>query len=529
MPRIDITNFWGEMPRVESHLLADNYASVARNVDLRRGQIAPLKGPLDTGTTLLSTTETLYWFNREALGGAGYWFQFDGDVDVVAGPIVGDTNLRTYFTGDGVPKYTTTVLAQTGPGPYPTSSYDLGIPAPAAFTATGPAGTPPAEAVNASYVITFIDEFGAEGPPSIPTTDVERWDGETVALTNIPIASGNFNIVSKRIYRSEVGGNFQFVADIVAAQTTFNDTVVSAGLGAVLPSTEWVAPDSNMIGLVDVSNGVLMGWYGKTVAFSEPFRPHAWPPSYELALEYEPVAAALTTSGIVVATKGKPYLLVGSSPAAMSQVKIDEIRACVSKRSMVDMGAYAVYASTDGLVAAGGTEASLISEAAITPEQWRALKPETIHAYRFDDRYLAFYDDGTTQGSFTFHPKEGFLFYDEYADIGFLDEQTGDVYLKQVTALTKWNEGTDMAVTWRSKKWHTPRHAALKVCKVDADAYPVSVEFFQDGVSVKSLNIPNKNAFRVPSQSLYRDFELEVTGAAAVNRIQLATNMSELI
>lgn len=531
MAKVDLFNFNGEMPRVESRLLDDKYSTKALNCELRNGQIRPSKLPLDLSVTLLSSTKTIFHYNKEANAGAGFWFQFDGRVDVVRSAIARDDYLRTYIFGDGAPKITTMTLAQSGVGPYPAATWDLGIPAPGTFTATGPTGSVPdgGQEIETQYVITWISEIGEEGPPSDPTSIVTRWDSGTVELAGIPVPSGNFNIISKRIYRSEISGSYQIVADIPAAQTTYSDNNDSNQLGDVLPSTDWLAPEPTMTGAVQLPNGSVMGWYGNTLAFSEPYRPHAWPVGYELALDYEIVGAAVSAAGIIVVTKGKPYVVDGAHPSSMSQAKLDVVQACVSKTSVVDMGDFIIYASAEGLVAAGGTAAQLMTEAHITPDQWRArVKPESIHAYRYDDRYLAFYDTGTEQGAFTFSPQEGFRFFDDYADCGYVDEETGRLYVKQGTNLTAWNEGADATYEWQSKLWPMPVTEAFVCAKVDADSYPVTFKYFADGAELKSKAVASNKIFNLPARSRNRTAQCSVTGSAAINNIQMATSKSEI-
>lgn len=472
-----------------------------------------------------ASTKTIYWFNRDADG--GYWFEWDSDVDVVRGPIVNDTNLRTYFTGDGAPKLTTASLGQSGGGPYPGASRSLGIPAPTAPTAAGPSGSPPsgAQTISTAYVVTFVSEFGEEGPTSPASNVIDRWDGGTVTLSSIPVPSGAFVAPTKRIYRIELNNVFQFVAEIPAATTTYSDTVKSESLGDPVPSEEWVAPHEDMVGLTALPNGVLMGWWGNTLAFSEAYQPHAWPIRYRLALDYDIVGAAVSAYGVVVVTKGMPYLIAGSSPASMSQTKLDVIQACLSKRSVVDMGNYVVYASADGLVAVGGTETHLITESHITPEQWRtAFDPQSIHAYRWDDRYLGFYSGG----SFSFHPQEGFRVFTQQCDCAFLDDQTGDLYIKQGTNLRKWGQGEPSLYTWRSKVFSVAPGHVFSACKVDAVNYPVTLKFYTDGALRKTKSVSSPHAFRLPTRERYREMEIELTGTAAVNAVQIANTMSEV-
>lgn len=519
------------MPRVSPKLLDNSFAQTATNCLFARGRLEPSKAPLNTGTALLSNTQTIYWFNRFANTGQGYWFQWNTDVNVVRGPIANDTNLRTYYTGDGVPKYTTAALGQTGSGPYPGASRSLGLPAPAAPTAAGPAGDPPAGAqrISTAYVITYVSDLGEEGPPSAPSALVDRWDGGTVALTGISVPSGSFVVVTKRIYRIELNGVYQFVDEIAAASTTYNDEIESEYLAEPVPSTDWVAPHASMVGLTALPNGVLMGWWGNTLAFSEPYQPHAWPIAYRLALDYDIVGAAVSAYGVVVATTGAPYLIAGSSPASMSQNKMDVSYAATSKRSVVDMGDYVVYASPDGLVAAGGANARLISEPHILPSQFQSMfHPWTLHACRWGDRYLAFYNAGFTSGAFSFHPQEGFRLFSRYTECTFIDEQNGHIYIKQGSVLARWDQGVSESYTWRSKKFTFPPRQLPAACKIDADSYPVAVTYYADGELAKTISVPSKKAFRLPTTEEYSEGEIQITGSAVINSIQIASSMSEI-
>lgn len=520
------------MPRISPKLLDKNYSQIATNCYFSHGRLEPSKAPLNTSTALLSNAQSIYWFNRESNSGKGYWFQWNSDVDVVRGPIVDDTNLRTYYTGDGVPKITTASLGQTGAGPYPGAARDLGLPAPDAITAAGPEGEPEegTQTIATAYVITYVSEFGEEGPPSRASNIVDRWDGGAVRLTAIPVPSGNFLVTTKRIYRIELNGVYQFVAEIPVTAITYSDSIDSEFLGEPVPSEKWLAPHAEMIGLTALPNGVLMGWWDNTIAFSEAYQPHAWPPEYRLALDYDVVGAAVSAYGVVVTTTGAPYLIAGASPAAMSQNKMDVIQAGVSKRSVVDMGDYVVYASADGLVAAGGTDAQVITQPHITPEQWRVMfKPNSIHAYRWDDRYLGFYDTGSTRGSFSFNPEEGFRLFSDYADCAFLDDQSGDLYIKQGSLLKKWDQGENLSYVWKSKIFSVPPGQVFGCCKVDADSYPVTASFYSDGALTKTISVSSDKPFRLPTLTRYREAEIRITGTAIINSVQLANSMSEIL
>jgi hypothetical protein len=516
------------MPRVTPELLDQTYAQVATNCEIQRGLLEPSKAPLATAVNLLGASNTLYWYNREANSGNGFWFEFSGVVDVMRGQIANDPHGRVYIFNNGVPKYTTAGIATSGGAPYPSNVFNLGLPAPSAPVATGPGGTVPSgkTTISTAYVVTYVSTFGEEGPPSFASNIVNRWDGGTVTLTGISSASGSISVALKRIYRAELNGVFQYVGSIGAASTIFTDTIDSDFLGEPIPSSDWVAPNTSIVGALSLPNGIVMAWWGNTLAFCEPYQPHAWPIRYQLALDYDIVGAAVTQNGVVVCTKGKPYLIAGSTPAGMSQNSIDVSAACAAKRSIVDMGEFTIYAGTDGLIAIGGMNAEIITKDYITPEQWRTTyNPSSIIGVRYKDYYLGFYSGG----SFLFKPGLGFLNFTDTARAAFYDDFTGDVYFLAPTNNIKiWGKGTNQSLTWKSKRIRVPNMGNFACAKVDANAYPVTFKYYADQTLVKTISVTSKQSFRLPTASRYRTAEFELTGTNAILSAQLASSKSEI-
>ena len=120
--------------------------------------------------------------------------------------------------------------------------------------------------------------------------------------------------------------------------------------------------------------GIFAGFTGKRICFSEPFLPHAWPAAYRIAIEEEIVAIKVVSNGVLVTTKGVPYL-VTAGPDTMTAIRMESSHANLNKRSMVDMGPYVIYASPDGLIAAEGTTVRNLTEGIITLVNGKLLLP----------------------------------------------------------------------------------------------------------------------------------------------------------
>jgi hypothetical protein len=125
-----ITNFLGRFPKRSAELLADTAAQVANNCKLYSGDLIPYTEPADTGYRVRSGgVKTLYAMRNPGTGDPVF-LSWSNNVNVATPTVILDTDQRTYYTGDGVPKVTNYELATAGAGPYPTGYFRLGLPLP---------------------------------------------------------------------------------------------------------------------------------------------------------------------------------------------------------------------------------------------------------------------------------------------------------------------------------------------------------------------------------------------------------------
>ena len=245
----------------------------------------------------------------------------------------------------------------TGGYSYPVSTFRLGLPTPPAFT-SGPSVNNATAAVGAvsssrAYVYTEITAFGEEGPPStVATSDiVDASNGATVTLSLPAASSGSYNISKRRIYRTDVNGIFRFVKDVSKfsrdnyrgspRRLTRGRNRINHNL-APPDDTSSSHPDGPMLGITAMPNGITAGFSGNTLLFSEAFLPHSYPLANQITTKDDIVGIASIASGLLVTTKGKPLLVSGTDPSAMAMVEIDANLPNSNKRSLVDMGEYAI-------------------------------------------------------------------------------------------------------------------------------------------------------------------------------------------
>jgi hypothetical protein len=459
------------------------------------------------------------------------------DVNVARGQIAGDTTERTYYTGDGVPKVTDATLCSTGGTNYPNAAWTLGLPKPVASPIVTVTGTGSGLPESRIYVYTYVSAWGEESQPCLASSAVNVLVGQTATLTGMSVApTGAYNVATKRIYRSNsgtFGTRFQFVTEIPVATTTYADTLLGTALGELLLSDTWAMPPANLSGLIALPNGVMAGFAGNEVCFCEPYKPYAWPIKYKQATDFPIVAIGQYGGVLIVATTGTPYMLSGVDPSSMTMIKMELQQACVSKRSMVNMGNGVCYASPDGLVFATAGGAMLATKDHFTRDKWQELKPDSIHAYLLDGRYIGFYNTGTVSGGFIFSPadgKDGLVRIDTYATAGYVDPVLDALYLMVGANIVRWdaNATAKKTFTWKSKVFTTPKPCSMSCAQVKAAAYPVTVNVYAGGVLKRAQTVTSDLPFRLPSGFLEHDWEIEVVGQNEIYALFLAESMAEL-
>lgn len=479
-------------------------------------------------------TQSIYRF------GQSNWIVWNGDVDVIRGPIPTDTEGTHYYTGDQFPRRTNVLSAgQEGT----MGSVRLGVPAPAE-PITGEVNAGGQDLVENSeeftvYVYTYVSSRNEEGPPSPPSAIIERPRIENsgdLAQVNLTVPggpAGPYIIAFKRIYRTVTGSgvaDFQFVAEIPVNQGSFEDTVQEPL--EVLQTTEWDMPPDEMTGLVALPNGSAAGFVGKDLLFAEPYQLHAWPRSYMLTTDYEIVGLGVFGTNVVVCTEGSPYIATGADPSSMSLSKIEINQACVSKRSIAQLGREGVvYASPDGLVMIGPGRAEVITRELFTRREWQALNPETMVAASHDQSYIAFYDNGQAQGCIIIDAEvDGITHAGLSADAVFVDRKTDTLFVLKNGEVRKWNAGDALQARWVSKVFPTiPVNFGFG--QVRAESYPsegpVVLKVYADGVLRHTQTVLSDEPFRLPGGFLARDWQFEVTSRVAVDEV-LVGNSEDL-
>lgn len=523
---IHVRAFAGELPKVAPRLLPDTNAAFVSNARLASGDLDPMRlGPVIRGTG--TGTQTFYR-NPD-----GTFLDFaDATTRVVPGPVATD---RLYITATlDVPRMRVGATIHSLALAAPTTPPVLGR--------TGALDQTLKELVL--YAYTWVTGYAEESQPS-PPAGIEWSPGCTVNLAQMQPPPAGRNITRRRIYRSVTTGSgeteFLFVAEVAASVVNWTHDIEANPLQEAITTHDFDPPPGDLRGIVAMPNGIMAAYSGKEVMFCEPYKPHAWPAKYRLAVTDPIVALAAFGSSLAILTTGTPWVAQGLHPESMAMEKSEQAFPCLAARGVVDMGYAAIYPSTDGLVEVTQSGARLLSSALWSRAQWENLAPTSFRAAQFNGRYVfSHIPTGQTvrqlgivdtRGEAPFYARSDVAAEELVYDLG-----SGDLlYLDATGGMIRELDPSNLSATrqmafWRSKPFYTGRPISLGAIFVEASAVVSGsvVRVFADGAQIASIPHSQFNRVaRLPS-GRWNEVWFEIEGQSTVNRVSLGQMPDEV-
>lgn len=261
--------------------------------------------------------------------------------------------------------------------------------------------------VTRSYVYTWVTQYGEESAPGQPTVKTGIQDGtweitgiEPPAVLDRGPGSGPDAkrwITKTRLYRTITStfgvATFFLVVEQDAMLTTFTDdkTDDEVSQNDVLESFTWTPPPADLQGLTMMWNGMVAGFRENELWFCEPYRPHAWPASYVLTVEYPIVGLGVAGQMLVACTAGNPVIVMGAISANLNSTRVAKFEQCTSRGSILSSPNGVVFASPTGLVRVSTDGAINVTKSLVLKEQWEIYAGEArLRAAWLQEAYYAF-------------------------------------------------------------------------------------------------------------------------------------------
>lgn len=374
-----------------------------------------------------------------------------------------------------------------------------------------------------------IDESG----PSAVSQDIVVVN-EKIRITKPTIS--DTDVTYWNIYRLSLAtGEYQLVASVLVATTTYDDNLADADLGDAI--TTWYTSDqgneiifdppaSGLDGLIqEPHSAMLFVWDGPTLRWSEPGYPDAWPSYYSMNFSAN-IKRVLAFAGVVaVLTEIGPFRVDGTNPEALTQSKVlgkepcPGVAACVTSKGIA-------YLSDSGIVLFNLVDTQVISDANFT-EQWFKdnVTVSGAHMVECDTILRLFHSGGTLVVDGRVSPAI-WTTLDLVAYASTVREDQGEVYVIDSAGIKKLHGSTteDLTWTWKTGDILFKTAAEKELRNVEAlGSGTVSLSIYADDVlkATKSLNFSTERGRRLgfPEHTRGRAAGAQITGTGEVTEM----------
>lgn len=373
--------FAGVIPRLRKKQLPKGYATVAHNVDLSHGSIKSFleprfikDAPRDSIFLYVWGCDVLTW-----------------DKCVSVAEWLPDCP-RLFITGNA--DYPQTITLENGRLVY----RRLGVPIPDSPPTAIANNTDNDKSRATAYFVTYVNKFGEESAPSLPSNDVVIEDGQKVELSFRYAPPIEYDIRYIRIYRRETGfhtglekeqdfdTHWFLLAELDINDREFTDTTLTSDLGWANESLDTREPPADLSNITAIpETAILAGSIANKLLFSRNLQPHNWELSQEMTLDDNIIAMGAVGNSLYIATDGHPYRVqadVGCDSRTCRDIHKYK-QAFPMINCHVGHGGIAtpfgfVYASTDGLVMLSDSpNPQVITTEVLSQDDWRKLSPHT--------------------------------------------------------------------------------------------------------------------------------------------------------
>lgn len=529
-------DFAGIVPRLRSKQLPKGYATVAHNVDLSHGSIKAFLEPRHIKDTP-ATAVKLYAWGCDLL-------TWDKCVDVAEW--LPDCP-RLFVTGNV--DYPQTATMENGQLVY----RRLGVlvpPSPPVATATDVHND---KSRSVAYITTFVNSFGEESGPSIPSNDVVIEDGQRVELSfryNPPI---EYDIRKVRIYRRETGFNtglekeqqlqthWFFLTELDVQAREFTDETSIIDLGWAFDGIDVREPPRQLQNITAIpQTAILAGSVANKLLFSRNLQPHNWELSQEMTLDDNVVSLGAVGNSLFVATDGHPYRVqadVGCDKRECRQVfrfaQSFPIISCHTGSGSLATPFGFVYATTDGVVLlTEGANPQIITSEVLSQDDWRKLAPHTARFAYYKGAlfvvtekisFILWIDSNTYADS---KNKKMTTISDEPIDMT-VTRQGELLLLQQNGTIVQWNAGTKLRpYRWVSADIDTGFMFDLTRLRAKVLNADTQISLISDRATITRRFPTGDTIIPFGRHGRVRQFNIEAVGTGEITEI--VTGLSEV-
>jgi hypothetical protein len=506
------------------------------------GDLRPWRAALPVAFTPVSGRKTIYRMGVDIISDTIYWLSWPTVVHAIRGFEKDDTTERTYYTGDGAPKWTDNTIGLAG-GVLPSAFRSLGVPAPiSAPLVTLTTGVVTVLAEDWTYVHTFVASNGWESGPSPASATITSDPGGTVTLSSLEAPPGGYNIDRRRIYKTFTTAAgvtaLVFLREIAVGLGSTIDDARAVNTKAVLTTGDWLPPPADGKCLALMWNGMAGMLSGKALCICVPEFIYAWPILYQTKVPDTPMGFVVFGQNGLILTNGDVYMVNGADPLSCNAEPLKIFQPLASPTGYVAFPNGAAWASPNGCWWYGSGGEQNLTAGVFSKEQWQALNPASMILQRYLGYLFIFYQySGTDWRGLVIDiggAQAAVYPLDKGFSAVFRDGITGELYVLDATgpgtSIQRFNAHSALLTAkFTSKPVRESKPINMAVYQVVARNYPVNVSWYADGVLRFTDSVTSDRPVRFDQGYEATEMQLHVeTSVGSVQMVRMAVSMGDL-
>lgn len=321
---------------------------------------------------------------------------------------------------------------------------------------------------------------------------------------------------------------------IEGSNLCYYDTIADINVSRIeLTTFENYTPPTTLDMLVELK-GTFFASSGKRVYFSQTGRPEFWHPLDYIELDKECTGIGKFGDTVIAFTRTSAYTISGNNRDNISLQRMPFNQGCVSKHSVVNIDAYLVWTSLNGICLFDGAQVQVITKKTLawdefnrignathgdydtTSEKWDGgLGFNITYATGYQDKYYGIFNNGVMILDLSNGLKVSSIYAENVVSIAlnrddnflYITVDNGDGTFDVYATL---NSASKMTATWKTGRLTDGTVNVKKhYRRVIVDGSPLSVEVFIDGVS--KFKVENKSSFFLPASLIGSDIQFEIS------------------
>jgi len=384
------------------------------------------------------------------------------------------------------------------------------------------------------YIITLTRSVAGHTDESGPSAYASIAVSSKKILVTRPTISDSF-VTHWNIYRmSNDSGEYQFVAQVAAGTSTYDDNTEDADLGAS-PTTWYTSDQGNSIifdkpqvtfdGLItEEFTGMIFAWKGPTLYWCEPGYPDAWPSFYNMNMPSDIKRVIPFAGTVAVLCETGPHRVDGTHPELLQPSKVLGEEPCIGLAACKTSQGVA-YLSDSGIVLFNLAETLVISDDRFT-EQWFKDNVSSAGAVMIenDGQLYLFHSAGVLVVDT--RPKTAIWYtLDIIAVAAHKRLDTGDLYYMDSAGVQKLHGGTgSLTWTWQSGDLvgAHPGNKPFQGIEVIGSG-TITATLYADGVAqaekALSFIMERNRTLNFSSETVARAMQFKLTGTGRVDDV----------